>query len=173
MSTMQATIGPIAGLLTPNRTNAQSNEARRILEMQEKIRKHLLTSYSLRADREQSLGELDDLWLEASRPGWDGHGSLPLNPDAYDFAKMFIKALPITAPLPELNADPDGEVSLDWFFGDRRALSVSVGPTGRCTFAWIVGQRSSRGTDWIDDEIPASIAFALRQLDQAQLASEG
>jgi len=165
MSAMQATAGPITGLITPNRSNAQSEPARLLFRMQEEIREHLLTSHTVRDARESLLEELDSLCLEASRVGWDGYGAEPVSADAYDFAKMFIKALPTTAPLPELNADPDGEVSLDWSFGERRALTVSVGPTGRCTFAWMLGRRSNRGTDWIDDEIPATIAFALRQLD--------
>ena len=170
MSTMQATVGPIAGLITPNRSNAQSESARLLLHMQEEIREHLLRSYTVRDARERLLVELDELCLEASRQGWDGYGAEPMRMDACDFAKVFIKALPTTAPLPELNADPDGEVSLDWSFGNRRALTVSIGPTGRCTFAWLLGQRTIRGTDWIEDEIPASIAFALHQLAPVQMA---
>lgn len=170
MSTMPATFGKIAGLIRPNRSSAQSEPARRLVRMQEKIQEHLLTSHTVRDDRERLLDELDSLWEDASYQGWDGYGAKPMSVEAYDFAKDFIKALPITAPLPELNVDPDGEVSLDWSFGKRRALTVSVGPTGRCTFAWVHGQRSMRGTDWIEDEIPASIAFALRQLAPAQTA---
>lgn len=171
MSTIQATSGPIAGLLSPNRSYAQSDDARRLSELQEEIRWHLLTSYTVRADRERVLGDLEDLWTEASHPGWDGYGAAPMSPEAYDFAKKFIRVLPTAAPLPELSADPDGEVALDWSFGDRRVLSVRIGPRGRCTFAWLLGQRSNRGTDWIDDEIPAPIAFALLALAPAQTSS--
>lgn len=171
MSAMQATSGSVAGLITPNRSNAQSEPARVLFHMQEGIREHLLTSHTVRDARERLLDELDSLCIEASCRDWDGYGAEPLSLDAYDFAKAFIKALPTTSPLPDLNADPDGEVSLDWSFGKRRALTVSVGPTGRCTFAWVYGQRSNRGTDWIEDEIPASIVFALRQLAPAQRAN--
>lgn len=167
MSTMQGSIGPIAGLITPNRSNARSEYAQRLSQFQEEIREHLLSSFSVREPRERLLEDLDRLRLETSQAGWDGYGALPVNPDSYNFAKSFIKALPTEAPLPELSADPDGEVSLDWQFGRRRALSVSVGATGRCTYAWMLGQRSTRGTDWIEDEIPASIAFALCQLAPA------
>lgn len=170
MSATHSTPDRLAGLLTPNRSNAQSKQARRLLEMQEEIRGHLLKSHFVRAPREQLLDELDDIRDGASQVGWDGYGAQPLNVDAYDFAKAFIKALPTTAPLPEVGADPDGEVSLDWHFGPRRALSVSIGPTGRCTFAWVLGQRSNRGTDWIEDEIPASIVFALRELSPKHVA---
>lgn len=171
MSTMQAIVGrSVAGLITPNRSNAQSEQARQLLSIQEDIREYLLGSYTVRDPRERLLNELDDLLAEASQPGWDGHSGKPLDIDAYDFARTLIKALPTTAPLPEVSADSDGEVSLDWSFGNRKALTVSVGPTGRCTFAWVLGQRTNRGTDWIDDEIPESIAYALRQLAPAQSA---
>jgi len=131
MSTIQAAAGPIIGLISPNRSNAQSEPARRLFIMQEEIREYLLTSCTVRDPRERLLDELDNLCVEASRRGWDGYAAEPVTPDAYDFAKMFIKALPTTAPLPELNADPDGEVALDWSFGHRRALTVSI-----CLGAW-------------------------------------
>jgi hypothetical protein len=169
---MQAVVGSVAGLIAPNRSNAQSKPARLLLHMQEEIREHLLSSYTVRDARERLLDELDSLRIAASCRGWDGYGAEPMNLDAYDMTKVFIKALPTTAPLPELNADPDGEVSLDWSFGRRRALTVSVSPTGRCTFAWILGQRSNRGTDWIEDEIPASIVFALGQLAPEPMAKQ-
>jgi len=170
MSTMQASAGSIFGLLTPTRSNAQSPSARVLQKMQEDTRGYLLTSHTVRDSRERLLDELDSLYDEASHSGWDGFGADPVSLDAYDFAKVFIKALPTTSPLPELNADPDGEISLNWFFGKGRALTVSVGPTGRCTFAWMLGRRSTRGTDWIEDGIPASIANALLRLDSAQTA---
>jgi hypothetical protein len=171
MSTMQQTpYGPIAGLITPNRSNAQSEPARRLLELQEALRQHLLSSYTVRESRERLLDELDALSNEASQKGWDGYSAEPMGSESYIFAKAFIKALPTEAPVPELSADTDGEVALDWSFGPRRALTVSIGPTGRCTFAWVLGKRSNRGTDWIEDEIPASIASALRQLDPARMA---
>lgn len=171
MSTMQAIVGrSVAGLITPNRSNAQSKQARQLLSIQEDIREYLLGSYTVRDPRERLLNELDDLLAEASLPGWDGHSGKPLDIAAYDFARMLIRALPTTAPLPEVSADPDGEVSLDWSFGYRRALTVSVGPTGRCAYAWVLGQETNRGTAWIDDEIPESITFKLHQLAPAKMA---
>jgi hypothetical protein len=110
------------------------------------------------------LNELDEVRSEASSEGWDGYGARPINPDSYDFAARFLKALPASAPLPEVGADNEGEVSLDWLFGERKALTVAIGPTGRCTFAWMNGKSTSRGTDWIKDEIPAPIVFALGHL---------
>jgi hypothetical protein len=164
MNSMEATFEGMPGLIAPARSTALSDPARDIDKMLENIREHLLSSYALSNPAEQALTELHEVLAEASREGWDGYGARPLNPLSYDFAKRFLNALPTNAPFPEVSADTDGEVSFDWVFGERKALTVSVGPTGRCTFAWMLGQRTYRGTDWIDDGIPEEILSALGKL---------
>ena len=111
-----------------------------------------------------ALRELEDLRAESQEAGWNGYGSLPVTPGAYETAKAFLSTFPPAFPAPEIAADPDGDVALDWVFGHRKALSVSLGPADRCTFAFIRGQSTFRGTDWLEHEVPASILFALSQL---------
>jgi hypothetical protein len=164
MTTMEATYEGMPGLIAPARSTAQSDPAKNIEKMLYEIQTHLLYSYALSNPGEQVLTELNEVRAEASCEGWDGYGARPLNPDSYGFAIRFLNALPSTAPLPEVSADAEGEVAFDWVFGERKALTVSVGPTGRCTFAWMLGQRTYRGTDWIDDEIPEEIVSALGKL---------
>jgi hypothetical protein len=142
-----------------------------IERVSEETRRHLLASYVMRNAAEELI-ELEDVRAEASREGWDGYGALPLDPEAFDFARRFLNALPTAASRPAISANPDGEVALDWVFGMRRALTVSIGPAGRCTFAWMLGEKKFRGTDWIEDEIPASIAFALGQLDRESVSKQ-
>lgn len=154
----------ITGLLTPAWSNAESLEAQDLRRRQADVRSDLLRSVAVRDTAEHLISELEDIASAASFRGWDGYDAAPIDPDACEFAMRFIRALPTTWPLPTLSADPDGEVSFDWHFGKRRVLSVSVGVAGKCAFAWVSGQRTSRGTDWIEHEIPATIVFALRQL---------
>lgn len=164
-------LGSMGGLITPPKSTARSPEAIGISKMQEEIREHLLTSVVIGNAARCAMTQLDEVLSEASCAGWDGYGALPLDPLAYVHAMRFLSTLPTTAPQPEIGADPDGEVALDWNFGKRRALTVSIGPTGRCTFAWMNGESTNRGTDWMDDEIPASVIFALSQLVRATPAS--
>jgi hypothetical protein len=164
MTTLEATFEGMSGLIAPARSTAQSEPAKEIAKLRERIREHLLASYVMSSPAEKVIAELEDVRAEASHDGWDGYDARPLDPNAYGFAKMFLNALPSTVPLPELSADTDGEVAFNWVFGDRKALTVTVGPTGRCTFAWMLGQRTYRGTDWIDDEIPEEIVSALGKL---------
>jgi len=171
MTTMEATFEGMSGLLAPARSTAQSSSAKAIEGMREEIREAFLKSHVMRSPAEQVLSELDAVREEASRAGWDGYGARPLERGSYDFAIRFLNALPSTAPLPEVSANPDGEVAFDWIFGERKALTVSISPIGRCTFAWMLGQSTHRGTDWIEDEIPAPIIFALGQLARVPMAN--
>ena len=164
MTTTAVPIGSLSGLISPTRSTAQSPSGTAVYEMEESIRQHLLESYAIGSGPERAFKEIEAAEEEASEDGWNGYGAKKLDTEASFFARVFLASLPTTAPIPEISADPDGEVALDWFFGDRRALSVSIGARGRCTYAWVRGQSSSRGTDWIDNEIPASIVQALAQL---------
>ena len=157
-------LGRRTGLIAPNRSTAQSDSAERLAEIVEQIRMHLLASYAVRHGVEHALEELEATREEASVEGWDGYGGKPMNPEAYLQAKRFLECLPTTAPHPEISADPDGDVALDWLFGPRKALSVSINGAGRCSFACVRGLSSLRGTDWFDDGIPGSIANALSEL---------
>ena len=164
MNMMEATFEGMPGLIAPARSTAESDFAKVIVKMREDIRGELLTSYVMSSATEKVLTELWEVRSEASSEGWDGYGAKPLDQASYEFAIRFLNALPASAPLPEVSAAGDGEVALDWIFGERKALTVTIGRTGRCTFAWMLGQSTHRGTVWIDDEIPAAIAFALGQL---------
>jgi hypothetical protein len=159
------------GLIAPSRSTAQSDPAKKIEQMYEKVRLELLSSYVMGNPAEQVLAELEEVRSEASGEGWDGYGARPLSPGSFDFAIRFLNALPTDAPVPEASASPDGEISLDWIFGERKALTVSIGPTGRCTYAWMLGQSTNRGTAWVENEIPAPIVFALGQLARDALAT--
>jgi len=172
--TSSTAFAPRSGFIAPSKSTAQSESASRLAEIVENARRHLLKSYSVRRGYERALGELEEAKKEASVEGWNGYGARPMNSEAYINAKMFLESMPSTAPFPEISADPDGDVALDWSFSPGRALSVSIGPTGRCSFAGMRGHRTYSGTDWLEDGIPAQIANALWQLavESAQATSK-
>lgn len=159
-----ALVWPRSGLITPARSTAQSEPAMRLAELVEAVRMHLVTSYVVRSGIEHALEELEATRQEASSEGWNGYGARAMSFEAYQNARRFLESLPTTTPPPEIGADPDGDVALDWSFGPQRALSVSISRTGRCSFAWMRGQSTLRGTDWFDDGIPRSISNALSVL---------
>lgn len=164
MTTVLTPLSGVSGLISPARSNASSESASRLAQMQELIGEQMLRSYFIRGRVDQVVAEMETVRNEASFDGWDGYGGKALQPQACVITANFLEALPTTIPIPEISADNDGEVALDWIFGPRKALTVSIDGRGRCVYAWILGQINSRGTEWITDGIPANIAYALAQL---------
>jgi hypothetical protein len=165
MSTAVASLhNPRAGLITPARSSGRSESANKLVEFRERIRQHLLDSISVRRSAEAALDELDQVRAEASSSGWDGYSANPINLASYRKARTFLEAIPTTSPFPEVSVAGDGDVTLDWFFGPRQAVTLSIAGDGRITFAWVNGHCSYRGTDWFDEGIPANIAHAISQL---------
>lgn len=163
MTTVLVRPNGVSGLISPTRSTAKSEPADVLEKMQDEIREQMFKSYLIRSRVDQARAEIETVQDEASFDGWDGYGGKALNPEACAVATRFLEALPTTMPIPEISADNDGEVALDWIFGPKKALTVSIDGRGRCAYAWILGQINSRGTDWITDGIPANIAYALAQ----------
>jgi hypothetical protein len=129
----------------------------------------LAMSIAVRWTAEAAIAELRRLQRIAAESNWDGHGALPLDARAAEQALRFIQALPTTVPVPDVSADPDGEVDLLWQTDPTRTISVSVGPNGRLTYAALMGTAQSYGTEWLANEIPQAILDSLaRVLDKTR-----
>src|ERR1700720_3161709 len=57
--------------------------------------------------------------------------SIPVDPDTIRAAMQFAYSLPRIGPLPEVSADPDGEISFDWNGPSGEMFSVSVNKHNR------------------------------------------
>ena len=112
----------------------------------------------------QTLDDLVEVAIECSVADWDGYGAQPANEIALKRAAQFIKSLPANFPAPEPGAMPDGEISLDWDFGPRQTLTVSIGDQPRLAYAAIAGDDEWSGTASFLDRIPKSILTAIEAI---------
>lgn len=118
-------------------------------------------------ERESSLATtisaLTALVQEHSQPGWNGEGARPLSQVAAARAEAFVRALPDDLVKPELAAEPDGSISLDWIASRTGIVSVSVGETNRLAVAWLHGTDHGHTVLPFDGErIPALILEKVR-----------
>jgi hypothetical protein len=94
----------------------------------------------------------EELMLETSEDNWDGYGAKPINKDALENAKAVILALPRNSPLPELGADADGDVTLDWMSAVRgRAVSVDINAIGDIAWAGMCDDEKDYGITSIEE----------------------
>jgi hypothetical protein len=83
----------------------------------------------------------------------------------FELARRFLFALPADLPIPELSLDPDGEIAFDWFGERGRNFSVSLGPTGRLSFAGKLGpEKCIYGRDQFDEMVSREIVDAVKGL---------
>jgi hypothetical protein len=146
-------------LSPPNRDRAIGHDAERLRD---------LFRTALARDKSIFFGwtqlELNAACWEAARDNWDGYGARAVDPDAYQKAVAFLQVLPVSLPGPEVAIDPDGEISFTWQRDLRRLFSVSVGPSNTLSYAGLLGQVSTYGTEYFADELPPSILVNLARL---------
>ena len=124
---------------------ASSFEGQVVERSLESLRRNFddLESYGVGALLER---ELPQVWSEVSLPDWDGYGALPVERSAFEHAADFVRGLPIGTPMPEVGAEPDGHLTLEWYRAPRRILSLSFAPDGSLHYAALSGPSDHRGS---------------------------
>lgn len=102
-----------------------------------------------------------DTFDRCSTEGWDGADAEPISSVACQGAERFIDLLQDEIIAPEIVAEADGQIALDWQKG--RDCIFSIGFEGaNVNFAGYFGEaRRIRGKEVINDEIPRAISSIL------------
>lgn len=102
-----------------------------------------------------------DAFERCSVEGWDGADAEPISWEACKSAERFINLLPNEIVAPDIVAEADGQIALDWQKGEDRIFSIGFEGTA-VNFAGYFGEkRRVRGRDVIEDEIPDAISSIL------------
>jgi hypothetical protein len=154
-----------AALCSYAETNsAISATAGDVVEAATKILRATEDSVVLSGKRSNASAALAALKREFDADNWDGNGAVALSLAALARAEQFLWALPEDVPDPEVAADPDGTILLDWAVG-RRAVSISIGRNNRLAFAWLDGADRGRGVAWFDGIVaPSRVLSAVRSI---------
>jgi len=114
--------------------------------------------------KQPAYNEIGEVYNKCCIPNWDAHGAEPVQPDTLQNAYDFIKALPFGYPLPSVGAEPDGHLTLEWYFATNWLLSVSVSPDGALYYAALFAGEDPRGTCRFDGEVPETILYWIRRV---------
>jgi hypothetical protein len=103
-------------------------------------------------------------YIAAQFENLNGESSTKVEPSTYRYAQQFLQLLPSTIPPPEITADADGEIMLDWDQGRRNVLTVSIGRDGTITYAGLFGYNTTHGTETLGDALPPVISSCFERL---------
>ena len=118
-------------------------------------------SEQARADVIDALLELEPRYQAAN---WDGQGADPIPAAALKEARTFLRKLPSTLPLPEVIAEPDGYLGLEWYANKRLLYVVSFNGNGALSCSGLFGQLKIYGTWYMDEGIPGEILRAIAKI---------
>ena len=110
---------------------------------------------------------VDDLYKtveQCSSANWDGYGATPVTRETFMQVCNFMEALPLGTTAPSVGAEPDGNLTLEWYRSPSRILSVSISPEGELNYAALLGHRKTYGTEPFCVEVHSIILDIIRQV---------
>jgi hypothetical protein len=106
---------------------------------------------------QEAFDELSEVWDECRKPDWDGYGARAVEQETLRSTYQVIESLPLGFPRPSISAQPDGQLTLEWYRSPMRTLSVSVDPDGYVHYAGLFGVEKHFGTVPLLGGLPAKI----------------
>ena len=151
-----ATIAEVPGILFSPFDGAVSREA---VELRQELDEAITSRGSFTAGRYE---EIESRLVHALQHATD-EGIYAMR-DSLCRALAVMRSLPVHIPLPDVIVESDGEIGLDWDFGRRHVLSISVGEGPMLRFAALVNSEPVHGRVPFAGVLPGTISFFLNRL---------
>ncbi len=154
---------PTASSLFATASYGVGGEAQKVEDLLWQLAHHLASS-SLGRMQQEAFRQLYEVLEECGRSNWDGYGAQPVSFETYEKAKRMITALPFGIPVPQISAEPDGEITFEWYVTPSRIFSISVGPNNELSYAGLFGASRTYGTEIFYDEIPQTVLSHIKRV---------
>lgn len=94
---------------------------------------------------QSAFDEIAEIAGSCGRPGWDGFDADPVTKNHLEAAIHVVNRLPVDVTTPTVGAEPDGQITLEWYVNPKQLLSVSVDPIGELHYAGMIGDDQIHG----------------------------
>ncbi len=84
-----------------------------------------------------------------------------MSEEAEQQSRKFLEKMPANLMQPSMIHEPDGDVDLSWYADSSHVLSVSVSPTGRIAWAYIIGGETRSGSRHASDPWPETFTTII------------
>ena len=108
--------------------------------------------------------KLDKVFEECSSDGWDGANAKPVLVETLQNAKAFLKSFPLGIEPPDVGAEPDGAITLEWYKSPGKVISISINPGGWLYFAAIIGAKKRHGVDFALCDVSEDLLDLISQV---------
>lgn len=145
-----------------------NNGAGFVAQARERIFDILQMSNALGFVAKGTFQQLDETFEECSSVGWDGERAKPISEEVLQCTKAFLNTFPLGIEAPEVGAEPDGAITLEWYRSPNRVISMSINPGGSLYYAAIIGATRRHGMDFasfdVSDDLLGLISEVTRKI---------
>jgi hypothetical protein len=146
-------------------TGGMSDAARFIEQRENQRRAELLISAGgMDSPLNSVQNELIDVILTSSEPNWNGYDAAPVKPNSIRDSLRLVQVIPLGIPAPSIGAEPDGDITFEWYAAPRKTLSVSVDDCGNLHYAALLGPDRAFGTEAFVGILPRRILDLIYQI---------
>ena len=145
-------------------TTGFSDDSKNLVHyLKEQIR-DLCAPFTMARPLKEAFQSLNELYKNCSVENWDGYGAKSVSEDSVHEALKFIQMLPSSFSIPQMLAEPSGEIGLEWYKDKRMIFAISFNRKGMITYAGIFGSNKIHGEEYFGDSIPSRIIENIRRL---------
>ena len=134
-----------------------SEDAEKLRAESDKIKQSFARTISYGDRLCQIIEALLKIRREYSKDNWDSYGANAISGASFENALCVGMSLPPSAPVPDVDVMPSGQVAFIWSEGKRRVFSVVVGNRNELSYAGLFGVTRTYGIEYFDDGIPNTI----------------
>jgi hypothetical protein len=92
--------------------------------------------------------QLEEVFEECSSEGWDGERAKPISVEVLQCTRRFLSLFPLGIEAPEIGAEPDGSITLEWYRSPNKVVSISINPDDWVYWAALIGASRRHGADY-------------------------
>jgi hypothetical protein len=146
------------------KTQAESDVARMIDQSSRDLILEFKKSETVGGVYSQFATEFESVVEECTVENWDGYGAVSLSPDAISAATRFAEVIPLGLSKPSVGAEPDGNMTFEWYVSPDKTLSVSIDRVANLHYSALLGTDQHYGTVSFVGVLPAAVLELIYQV---------
>ena len=98
-------------------------------------------------------------------------GAQSVREETYDLAHQFLAALPLSTLLSSIGAEPDGQITVEWYRSPQRTRSVSISPDEEFHYAALLGPERICGTETFRARMSQVLSDLIARIEERDTES--
>jgi hypothetical protein len=130
-------------------SESSGDTAKFIAQRRESSYDLLQSSNELGLSAKGVLQQLSEIFEECSHDGWDGGNAKGISSETMQNALKLLSFFPLGIEAPDIGAEADGAITLEWYRSPDKVISMSINPGNLLYYAAIIGTKRRHGMDFI------------------------